>query len=734
MPVLKAMPGWWAQKLPQPLSFLCAAATVTTHWAARLCLTGGSATCLAQPGPRLPFLGEWLILLQISAGQQQGGQARATVHGASQSGVLCDAELELPGWWGCRVPFQHCSPRCMWCCRRPSGGSWEASGHDLTPIQMTRHCPCRAATGAWWLFPPPLPPFIVLLGITIAAEGKASPCSLPFQAPSMSTPGAGVAWPEVLWGQQNENKGPFIPVLGHQDVATSDQPRRVCYFVERNLRVQDVVCGPWTTFVQAAAAESGPPSSFHLDSTVPGRPMKGNLGEGGNGTSGFLMSCTGVSSSIQLIFCCSPTSLNKRTATQIRGCCSEEGANLAMIVKCTVEVPGVPASQPNQQTGQAVKREGVDPCEQETICWTWVNTVAQGKEGDKPPPAPPSREQGSRPGPTTAAAPLFPAPEEDPGLVTAPLQPSGLDTVELRTWGGCSDLEASENARWGGKTIGMKDAEQWGSYLDNMPRPVFRGAFGGSGSSSREERANLLPAMEPSLSACSGPSFDTVIYRQGKQRQVGPTQPLGLPLAMADCPAALMGSTAICQRDRRGRGEEEGEGNYRKCRIGAGNRVNAAIALGKGCRGTPTAQSCSVELRHVLLVALRLAFGRGLGNHTEGGPDRLQAERGLPLVSLASWPSDRAGNGMGGCLPLDQRGQLFTLPPDGGGWHPGEFNIEPLRAERMVLLGVVAVMLSCKKSPGVRKERIITRSQAKLETLMDNDTTQTFKQALATDE
>uniref|UniRef100_A0A8C7E5A8 RCC1 domain containing 1 n=1 Tax=Naja naja TaxID=35670 RepID=A0A8C7E5A8_NAJNA len=46
--------------------------------------------------------------------------------------------------------------------------------------------------------------------------------------------------------------------LGHQDVATSDQPRRVCYFVERNLRVQDVVCGPWTTFVQAAAAESGP--------------------------------------------------------------------------------------------------------------------------------------------------------------------------------------------------------------------------------------------------------------------------------------------------------------------------------------------------------------------------------------------------------------------------------------------------------------------------------------------
>ncbi|XP_032088794.1 RCC1 domain-containing protein 1 isoform X4 [Thamnophis elegans] len=46
--------------------------------------------------------------------------------------------------------------------------------------------------------------------------------------------------------------------LGHQDAATSDWPRRVCYFVERNLRVQDVVCGPWNTFVQAAAAKSGP--------------------------------------------------------------------------------------------------------------------------------------------------------------------------------------------------------------------------------------------------------------------------------------------------------------------------------------------------------------------------------------------------------------------------------------------------------------------------------------------
>ncbi|KAM6426224.1 RCC1 domain-containing protein 1 isoform 2-T2 [Liasis olivaceus] len=46
--------------------------------------------------------------------------------------------------------------------------------------------------------------------------------------------------------------------LGHQDTATSDQPRRVCYFVDRNLSVQDVVCGPWTTYARAGAAEGGP--------------------------------------------------------------------------------------------------------------------------------------------------------------------------------------------------------------------------------------------------------------------------------------------------------------------------------------------------------------------------------------------------------------------------------------------------------------------------------------------
>ncbi|KYO41897.1 unc-45-like protein B [Alligator mississippiensis] len=46
--------------------------------------------------------------------------------------------------------------------------------------------------------------------------------------------------------------------LGHGDRASSDQPRAVAYFPANGLRVEEVVCGPWTTYVRAA--EKGEPS------------------------------------------------------------------------------------------------------------------------------------------------------------------------------------------------------------------------------------------------------------------------------------------------------------------------------------------------------------------------------------------------------------------------------------------------------------------------------------------
>ncbi|NWS71135.1 RCCD1 protein, partial [Crotophaga sulcirostris] len=50
------------------------------------------------------------------------------------------------------------------------------------------------------------------------------------------------SWPSVVsagkYGQ-----------LGHEDNASSDQPRRVQYLVAQGLQAEEVVCGPWTTYV-----------------------------------------------------------------------------------------------------------------------------------------------------------------------------------------------------------------------------------------------------------------------------------------------------------------------------------------------------------------------------------------------------------------------------------------------------------------------------------------------------
>ncbi|KAM3828514.1 RCC1 domain-containing protein 1 [Vipera latastei] len=89
-------------------------------------------------------------------------------------------------------------------------------------------------------------PFPALLDLPEEAELRRVSCGSRHTAAVTGT-GHLYTWG---WGKYGQ--------LGHQDAATSDQPRRVCYFVERRLRVRDVVCGPWTTFVQAEAAEGGP--------------------------------------------------------------------------------------------------------------------------------------------------------------------------------------------------------------------------------------------------------------------------------------------------------------------------------------------------------------------------------------------------------------------------------------------------------------------------------------------
>ncbi|EPQ15307.1 RCC1 domain-containing protein 1 [Myotis brandtii] len=44
--------------------------------------------------------------------------------------------------------------------------------------------------------------------------------------------------------------------LGHQDTTSWDQPRRVEYFVDKQLQVTAVRCGPWNTYVYAVEQKS----------------------------------------------------------------------------------------------------------------------------------------------------------------------------------------------------------------------------------------------------------------------------------------------------------------------------------------------------------------------------------------------------------------------------------------------------------------------------------------------
>lgn len=62
------------------------------------------------------------------------------------------------------------------------------------------------------------------------------------------------------------------------------------------------------------------------------------------------------------------------------------------------------------------------------------------------------------------------------------------------------------------------------------------------------------------------------------------------------------------------------EVNYRKLRIGAGNRTNAVVTLGRGPGGAPTAQGVSIHLGHILLVPLPQPGPGGLCCRVGGGP------------------------------------------------------------------------------------------------------------------
>ncbi|XP_066492188.1 RCC1 domain-containing protein 1 isoform X3 [Tiliqua scincoides] len=73
--------------------------------------------------------------------------------------------------------------------------------------------------------------------------------------------------------------------LGHADTASSDQPKKVHYFMERGLCVVDVVCGPWTTYTCAIQnPPAGGSSSLRPEHScpMPESPPRGPQGSLGH--------------------------------------------------------------------------------------------------------------------------------------------------------------------------------------------------------------------------------------------------------------------------------------------------------------------------------------------------------------------------------------------------------------------------------------------------------------------
>ena len=73
--------------------------------------------------------------------------------------------------------------------------------------------------------------------------------------------------------------------------------------------------------------------------------------------------------------------------------------------------------------------------------------------------------------------------------------------------------------------------------------------------------------------------------------------------------------------------------NYRKLRIGAGNRINAEVALEGGRGRVPTTQDAAVEFQVLLVGSMPASTGRFFPR-TSGSDDRLQRRERDPRTIL----------------------------------------------------------------------------------------------------
>lgn len=82
-------------------------------------------------------------------------------------------------------------------------------------------------------------PFPALLDLPMGSDAVKASCGSRHTAVVTRT-GELYTWG---WGKYGQ--------LGHEDTTSLDRPRRVEYFVDKQLQVKAVTCGPWNTYVYA---------------------------------------------------------------------------------------------------------------------------------------------------------------------------------------------------------------------------------------------------------------------------------------------------------------------------------------------------------------------------------------------------------------------------------------------------------------------------------------------------
>ena len=118
----------------------------------------------------------------------------------------------------------------------------------LAPRGAERRVGCRAGLElqAWDGAPAPfiaIQPFPALLDLPLGADAVKASCGS-WHTAVVTRRGELYTWG---WGKYGQ--------LGHKDTTSLDRPCRVEYFVDKQLQVRAVSCGPWNTYMYAMEKE-----------------------------------------------------------------------------------------------------------------------------------------------------------------------------------------------------------------------------------------------------------------------------------------------------------------------------------------------------------------------------------------------------------------------------------------------------------------------------------------------